>query len=451
MLKYDQMLKTLPKYFVKELIGPFLFALGVINSVFVLNLLFKQLGKFLSKGIPLKIITEFLFLNLAWMIALSVPMAVLTATIMAFGRLSADNEITAVKAGGIGIHQILPTVLLLSALLAGGLIWFNNHVLPDFNHRARLLAVDIARKKPTIDLEPGVLYTQIPNYSILVQKVEEKDSLAYLENVIVDDQTGATVIKTITAEKGTLYMDPNTGLLEITLFNGETHEVDINKPESFKRLEFSKQIIKISMTETLLRRSESGYRGDREKSAAALMESVVKNRQRVAEREKKLFDMLKKQFSKYSAAGNGSIVSLKTVLQEHKRLKRQIQSELNMINSYKKTSNIYLVEIYKKYSIPAACVVFILIGAPLGIMTRKQGWPLAAGLSIGFFLLYWAFLIGGEILADRRIISPVMAMWSPNMVVGSFGLYLTIRVVREHPFIHFSLPLRRKSNGATQA
>jgi lipopolysaccharide export system permease protein len=93
------------------------------------------------------------------------------------------------------------------------------------------------------------------------------------------------------------------------------------------------------------------------------------------------------------------------------------------------------VEIHKKYSIPFACVVFALIGAPVGIMARQGGWAIGGGLSLFFFLLYWTFLIGGEGLADRQFISPVVAMWSPNLLVGAFGIYLMIRTVRETTFL----------------
>src|SRR3990172_7253775 len=250
------MLRILPKYFIREHIGPFFFAFSVINSVFILNLLFKQLGKFLSKGIPFRVIFEFLFFNLAWMVALSVPMSVLTATIMAFGRLSAENEITAMRASGISLSKILMSVLALSGLLALGLIWFNNNVLPDFNHHAKLLALDIARKKPMLNLNSGVMYTDIPDMSILVQEIKEKDSVSYVRNVIIDDQSEANVIKTITAENGQLTMDLKTGILEITLFKGELHEINIREPESFKRLEFEKHVLKISMTETLMHRRD---------------------------------------------------------------------------------------------------------------------------------------------------------------------------------------------------
>ncbi len=428
------MLKVLPKYLLREHIGPFILALSIINSLFVLNLLVRDLGKFLSKGIAFPIILEFLFLNLAWMIALSVPMAVLCATIMAFGRLSAENEMTAVKAGGVSLLQILPSILAVSACITAGLIWFNNQVLPDFNHKARLLATDIARKKPTLNLDSGVLYTEIPNYGIMVQNIEDKDSVSYLQDVIIDDQTESMVIKTISANRGELRMNEQSGLLQITLYDGELHEIDLNKPESFKKLVFPKHVLRISINETLLNRSQSGYRGDREKSAEQLMETVKVNRKRIAERQRNLAKLMRTQFSKYKDSAKSGEWTLKALIQDNKQLKRRLQSEINMIDSYKKSGSKYLVEVHKKYSIPAACIVFILVGAPLGIFIQRGGWAVTAALSFAFFIIYWACLIDGEILADRGIVSPFMAMWLPNFVLGAAGLVLLWRATSETPF-----------------
>jgi lipopolysaccharide export system permease protein len=423
-------LTILPKYFIREHVGPFLMAIFTINLVFILNILYRDLGKFLSKGVALPIIFEFLFLNLAWMIALSVPMAVLTATIMAFGRLSADNEINAVRASGISLYQLLPAILLTASLVAGALIWFNNHVLPDFNHQARLLTMDIARKKPMINLEAGVVYTDIPNYNILVQKVKDVDSVSYASRVVIDDQNEANTIKTIIADSAEIRFLQKTGLLHITLFSGESHEVNFHQPQEFKRLDFAKQVINIPMSEILLTRSQSEYRGDREKSAAALLESVSLNDQKIAERRQYINEKIRKQFGKYSAPQPPKTL-LRNVITEHEQLARQTKADLDMINSYKKSNNIYLVEVHKKYSIPVACVVFILIGVPLGIRIHQRGWAIGAGLSIGFFLLYWAFLIGGESLADRQIISPFLAMWSPNIVIGGLGVMLILRAASD--------------------
>ncbi|MEO8168695.1 MAG: LptF/LptG family permease, partial [bacterium] len=91
----------------------------------------------------------------------------------------------------------------------------------------------------------------------------------------------------------------------------------------------------------------------------------------------------------------------------------------------------YKVEIYKKYSIPVACIVFVLIGVPLGIMSKRGGFGVAASLSLGFFVLYWAFLSGGETLADRNILAPFSAMWAANILLGVLGCYLTVRIGKE--------------------
>ncbi|MFQ6112518.1 MAG: LptF/LptG family permease [bacterium] len=440
---------TLSRYIVREHWGPYLFGFSVINLLFILNLLFRELGKLLSKGLAFNIIVEFLFLNLAWMIALSVPMAVLPATLMAFGRLSADNEIIAIKASGISLFQILPPVLIVSTLVAGALIWFNDHILPDFNHRARLLAMDIARKKPMINLESGVWYTEIPDYDILVQNIRQKESTSYIENIVIEDKTDPNVTKTIIAKNGETYFHQHTGLLEITLYNGEVQEVNFQEPEAFKKLVFSKHVLKIPMSEMILKRSQSQYRGDREKSTAQLLEDVRLNRERILERKRRLNEKVEKILSKYTDEKSRKAQLLKTIVSEHQQLQRQIQIELNMINGFRKTSNMFLVEVHKKYSIPASCVVFILIGAPLGIMIRQRG--LASGaLSFLFFVLYWACLIGGETLADRQIISPFLAMWSPNILVGIGGIVLVLRSIRVTTSIRwptiFELLSRRQRN-----
>jgi lipopolysaccharide export system permease protein len=128
----------------------------------------------------------------------------------------------------------------------------------------------------------------------------------------------------------------------------------------------------------------------------------------------------------------------------HSRASRKVQTSFQKITSnfsnrdyFIKQIYKYEVEIHKKFSIPFACIVFVLIGAPLGIRARKGSLGVGITFSIGFFLLYWACLIGGEELADRQLVAPSLAMWSPNILVGAFGIYLTYRTVRETTFIHW--------------
>jgi len=112
---------------------------------------------------------------------------------------------------------------------------------------------------------------------------------------------------------------------------------------------------------------------------------------------------------------------------------RHVERSQQQIEAQQRIMDKYNIEIYKKYSIPAASLAFVLIGAPLGIMTRRGGLGAAIAIAIGLFVVYWAFLIGGEDLADRGLVSPFWAMWSANILVGAIGLYLIYIVVTEKP------------------
>jgi lipopolysaccharide export system permease protein len=118
---------------------------------------------------------------------------------------------------------------------------------------------------------------------------------------------------------------------------------------------------------------------------------------------------------------------IQTLFNRYRGFKSQYVMQKQQIESNKRQADTYRVEIYKKYSIPFACVVFVLIGAPLGIITKRGGFGVAAGMSLGFFLLYWACLIGGEKLADREFLIPFLSMWMANILLGIVGLFLTFR------------------------
>lgn len=445
------------RYILKEHVGPFIFAFSVITLVFLLNLIFRELGRILSRGLGARLVFEFFFLNMAWIVALAVPMAVLVATLMAFGRLSGDNEIVAMKASGISILRILFPVLVVSLFLSAFLIWFNNNVLPDFNHRARLLASDIARKRPTISLEPGVIYRDLPGYSILVRKIREVTDTSYVQNVFIEDNSDPTVSKIIFADKGKIFLSRATSRMILILYNGEMHELNLEKMEEYRKLTFPKQRLSITIPNMSLKRSNSEYRGDREKSAQLMLKEVRNNEKTIRERQERIHKMIDNFFQKYLPVpsrplkdipsarvfipGKGWRSATKTRLQraiaDHQRLKQQITAEINVIKHAERANYVLMVEVHKKYSIPIACIVFVLVGAPLGIMARKGNLAVAGGISFGFFLLYWASLIGGEELADNQIITPFMAMWLANFVVGAGGIYLVVHSIHEATFINW--------------
>ena len=161
-------MRLLTRYIMKELFLPFIYSLAVIIFVLFVQFLLRAIDRFLGKGLDFWTIIEYLFLNLAWIVALAVPMAVLLAVLMSFGRMSEDNEITALRSSGISFLTIIRPALLFGIIICIGLIYLNNLILPEMNFRARMLSGDIYRKRPDLNIEPGNFIVDLPNYGMLI-------------------------------------------------------------------------------------------------------------------------------------------------------------------------------------------------------------------------------------------------------------------------------------------
>jgi lipopolysaccharide export LptBFGC system permease protein LptF len=129
-----------------------------------------------------------------------------------------------------------------------------------------------------------------------------------------------------------------------------------------------------------------------------------------------------------------------------RNLERQLKNEFGLIATYLKGKNKYTVEAHKKFSIPFACILFVLLGAPLGVMAKRGGFAVSTSLSFGFFLVYYVLLIGGEELADRNQVSPEVGMWAPNFVLFIIASYLTFHTIRERAPISILFSLISKKS-----
>ena len=166
-------MKRIDGYIFKEHLTPFFLSLLVLLFILLANFLLKSIDKFLGKGLSINLLFEYLFYNMAWILALAVPMAGLIATLTAFGRFSADNEITAMKTCGISTIKLLRAPLLFGVVVTGLMIYFNNFILPDMNHKARSLSYNISKKRPDLEFDDGRCTKAIPNYSICNERREQ--------------------------------------------------------------------------------------------------------------------------------------------------------------------------------------------------------------------------------------------------------------------------------------
>jgi lipopolysaccharide export system permease protein len=406
----------------------------------------KFADRLVGKGLGLFVILKLIAFNLAWMVVLVVPMSTLVATLMAFGNMSQNNEITIMKSSGTSLYKMMMPPLLASIVIGYLLLIFNNDVLPDANHQAKILMQDISRQKPTLSLEPGVFSQEVSNYAILAREINQQTN--ELKDITIYDYSDPRKVEVVTAEKGKIYFSKDQSKLIMDLDNGEIHESDASQTNLYRRLRFEKHRIAMDGAQFTFQQSALGSpRGERELSASAMREivdslSVGENVYRT-----ELTNDAKKYFY-IDSVGSGEIttkINSKANKLEYARLLDKLRTERNVIVShYKrleskhKEINKYEVEIYKKYALPAACIVFVLIGAPLGTMVKKGGFGVAASISLFFFLIYWAFLIGGEKLADRDFFAPFWGMWSANILLIVAGIFLTLKTVRETVTIEFN-------------
>jgi lipopolysaccharide export system permease protein len=377
-------------------------------------------------------------------------MAVLVSTLMAFGTLSSNNEITIMKASGISLTKLMIPVLICSFALTYLMIRFNNDVLPEANHQARVLLQDISKTKPTFFLESGKFSDDIGGAKIFVRKTFENSN--ELEGVYIYDFANPNNKNLITAEKGDISFTNDFNNIVMNLYKGEIHQLNnLDYANKYRKVEFDKHRIILDAAGFGFHRSSDNafIRGDRELSAQA-MNKIVDS---IKIAKKKFIESFNYGFSA-DIAGFYKIKFIDTVLNKNNTtikkdnisktgfisydtipfVYRNFRAKFEQFKNYNqlntqldKQVDVYDVEIYKKYSIPFACIIFILIGAPLGYKVKRGGFGIAAGLSLFFFLLYWASLIGGEKLADRDLVSPFWGMWLVNIILGIFGLYLMFK------------------------
>ena len=431
-------MKKLDRYILTELFTPFAYSLLILTFIFLVNFLIRSMDKILGKGLGLLVVLEFIVLNLAWMLALAIPMSVLVAVLMAYGRMASDHEITAMRSGGISLPRILRPALLFAAIIAVFTMYFNNAILPDLNHRARLLGGAIYRVRPDLDISPGYFIDDFPQYTMRVNEVTPTG----LRDIVIFSKENHESQVSIYADYGHLKVLGDR--IIISLYEGEKHLLDMKKLDDYRKESFDSTRLSIPVNNLQLERTNRASRGDREMSSAMMQGKIDTYEESIDQINRKIKTIYQK--SPFGTMSD-SLVSITTFLdtvrkrhlseatpdimvnREWNRTIEKIQSETRIQESYIRQINRLKVEIHKKFAMPVACLVFVLIGAPLGIMTRKSSWTL--GVAIGMFFVYWAFLIAGEELADRSIITPFMSMWLPNIVMGAVGLWISWQAMRE--------------------
>ena len=426
-------MSALSRYLLKEHAWPF--ALGFLLIVFVLliDVALQFMDRILSKGLAAATALQLLLFNLAWIIALAVPMAVLIAVLMAFARLAADGEILAAKACGIGFFSLIKPVLLAASVLSLLMIIFNDRVLPDWNHRARTISSSLQRTKAALVLKQkeGIFVRALGGYNLLIRQVDEETNM--LRGITLYDVLRPGPPVALHAQSGQLALYENGSYARLKLEDGYYHRIEYDDRERSLLGRFTSQVLHIKDPRRAFEKRQSTYRSDREMDIASMREHV---REKRAEQEdaRRDLDATIQEMLELLEQPEGAQAMDSTIVSPFDGLslaREKVRKTIRLIDRRQAQIDEFQVEIHKKFSIPAACVIFALLGAPLGAIIRRRGAAVSVGTSLAFFWIYWMFLIGGEELADRGFIAPALAMWSPNIAFLCIGLFLLYGVTHD--------------------
>src|ERR1700694_4940336 len=459
--------RILSRYILREHLPPLGFALAALTFAMLVNQVAKQFGNFVGKGLPWSVVFEVFALSIPFIVAMTLPMAVLVAVLYAFSHLAADNEITAMKASGISVGRLLAPVLGGATLMALISLLWNDQVLPRSNHRLRTLLVDIQRKKPTFQLKEQVI-NEVVAGQFFLRAARIDPATNKLNDVTIYDLEDPERRRIITADSGRMAYPPGGTDLYLTLRDGEVHEVKRDDPAHFNRTFYFTNRIKVAgIGNTLERTEHDTYRGDREMTICGMQQVVARARQDVERARREARDAVVSELRRLiklaplPAATNDSTpprTSLycrvaggikRWLLPRQARAAEPAQAVPSVaqqapipsvleqrVRAARQRASVYEVEIQKKLAISAACVIFALLGVPLAIRFPRGGVGLVIGTSLAVFSVYYVGLIGGEELGDRLIVSPFLAMWTPNLIFTAVALLLLWAVRREGSTAH---------------
>jgi lipopolysaccharide export system permease protein len=488
--------KIISRYVLKEHFGPFAFALTALTSLMLLQYIARQFGNLVGKGLQWSVIMEFFLLSIPFTVAMTLPMAVLVAVLYAFSRLASENEITALKAGGVSMRQLLLPSLSGAFVLALVMIGFNDQILPRANHRLAVLQMDILRTKPTFALREQVLNT-VKEGQLYLRAGHLDEGSSRMRDVTIYDVANPVNRRTIYADSGIIELAPNRRDLLMTLHHGLMETVPTDKPGQLTRLYYMRQLMRVMGVASQFQQTgdaDTVTKGDREMSVCEMQAALSKADTSL---QRARFDSVEAQWLRDSALAAAPAAPAAipkqaqaprpkpptgphprapklgtpfgvggaycTILAGVGRLaggapppapiarplapssgiapsaggtvglppdQRLNLAKLNA-DQARLLRNRYDVEIQKKFSLAAACLIFVLVGAPVALRFPRGGVGLVIGVSLFIFAVYYVGLIGGEELANRGYISAFWAMWGTNVIMTAVGLVLTFRMGRE--------------------
>jgi len=422
-------------FILRSIAAPFLFGTTTIVVLFVVQYIIPKIEDLLSKGLEIEIVAEFLLLSMSWSLVLAVPVGILFASVMAFGALSSNHEVTVYKASGMGLVRMMFPAVIVGAALSACMLWYTDAVLPDTNHRLAALISDIGRMRPAFAVEAGRFTTHLDGLTILAR---DRDSAGTLYGVTIYDRSRTDRLMLVNADTAVLGFTPTRNRMMLQLYHGEIHQRSERAPNDYRVTTFVRHQMLVNADRFFFEPTDATgtSRGEREMNIAD-MQAIVDRSKASMDVAARTMDSVTRSFmlmlagteeqgmSDSNSVAEGAVMRARAT---HNTYYSAMERAAYQYDSDMKIRRNYEVEIQKKYAIPAACLLFVLLGCPLGIVTKGGNFGVSAAISLGFYVLSWSALIGGEKLADRGHLDPTLAMWLGNILLFIIGVALIVRV-----------------------
>jgi len=362
--------KILRGYIIKDIFVMFLFSLAIFTFTLVVGNIIKLAELVINKGVDIRLVGKLFLYLIPFLLSYTIPMSILTSALLVFGRLSGDNEIVAIRASGINIYRLsLPLVIigLMFSLLSVAL---NNNVIPRMHFESRKIVKNIGIKTPAAYLEPGTFIKSFRGYIIFIHEINKNK----LKGIRIYQPQNERSTRTIIAERGEFITLDNQNAVKLKLINGTSDEPNPKNPVNFYKLNFKTYFLTLNVDESI---APSDYT------------------------EKKPKEM---NF-------------------------QEIQNEIRRLGKYHVDTPSLVTEFHRKISISFASIVFIIIGIPLGIFTRRGEKTIQFAIALGVIVVYYILMAASMAISLKGILSPVFWMYMPNIIIGAAGIILLKKTI----------------------
>ncbi len=411
---------VIKRYLFLEMLNSFLVSFSFFFFVFVVNVLLLKAEDIFSKNVPFEDVFLIILYSIPKYMIFTIPFGTLVGSLMAMGRLNADNEILALRASGISIFKIFQPLLILGIILSLVSFAFNDYFVPLGNIHFKTLIKKITLSNPGVELEPYSI-KKYENTSIITGAVKDNE----INDIVIIDLDGQNNKRIISAQ--TAYLETNeqqSGIISLRLENVISHVTDIEMRDYYEYSTAETMIYNLLLKNINV---EMINPGPAEMSSLDVLREIESKEEVIRIREEERNKIVRQL--EYALA-----MEIRTVREEMQEIPYVPASKLNNLkNAFTNIQNErnrpiednklqrYKMEFHKKFSMSFSCVVFIVFAFAVSLVYKRGGRFIGFGIGVVMAAIYWVLLFVSFRMGSKLGFSPFLSMWMPNLLVLFVG------------------------------